>query len=85
MQEFKREGRLPPGTDVYPIYDTAEFVKASVKEVYKTLIEAVILVILVVMVFLGSWRATLIPLITIPVALIGTLRSCISSDSASTC
>lgn len=72
MQEFKREGRLPPGTDVYPIYDTAEFVKASVKEVYKTLIEAVILVILVVMVFLGSWRATLIPLITIPVSLIGT-------------
>ncbi len=72
MKEYKDQGRLPAGTDVYPIYDTAEFVKASIREVYKTLFEAIALVIIVVLVFLGSWRATLIPLITIPVALIGT-------------
>jgi hydrophobic/amphiphilic exporter-1 (mainly G- bacteria), HAE1 family len=72
MREYKDEGLLPAGADVYTIYDTAEFVKASISEVYKTLFEAVALVIIVVLVFLGSWRATLIPLITIPVALIGT-------------
>ncbi len=72
MKAFKKEGRFPPGVDVYTIYDTAEFVKASIKEVYKTLYEAIALVIIVVLVFLGSWRATLIPLITIPVSLIGT-------------
>ena len=72
LKAFKAEGRFPPGIDVYTIYDTAEFVKASIKEVYKTLYEAVGLVIIVVLVFLGSWRATLIPLITIPVSLIGT-------------
>lgn len=72
MKQFKDEGRFPEGIDVYTIYDTAEFVKESISEVYKTLFEAILLVTVVVLVFLGSWRATLIPLITIPVALIGT-------------
>ncbi|HEX8340482.1 MAG TPA: multidrug efflux RND transporter permease subunit [Tepidisphaeraceae bacterium] len=62
----------PQGLKYFAIYDVAEFVKGSIGEVYKTLYEAIGLVILVVLVFLGSWRATLIPLITIPVSLIGT-------------
>ena len=53
-------------------YDTTEFVKASIAEVEHTLVEAFILVIIVVFLFLGSVRATLIPLIAVPVALIGT-------------
>ena len=72
MKDFKAEGKFPPGVDVSTIYDTAEFVTQSINEVYKTLFEAIGLVVLVVLVFLGSWRATLVPLIVIPVALIGT-------------
>lgn len=53
-------------------HNTMEFVEASLHEVYKTLFEAMILVVIVILVFLQSWRATLIPLITIPVSLIGT-------------
>ena len=53
-------------------YDTTAFIEASVAEVERTLIEAFILVILVVFLFLGSVRATLIPLLSVPVALIGT-------------
>jgi HAE1 family hydrophobic/amphiphilic exporter-1 len=54
------------------VYDTIEFVNASLEKVVHTLFEAFVLVILVVFVFLGSWRATLIPLVAVPVALIGT-------------
>ena len=53
-------------------YDTSHFVKASMWEVVKTLGEAMVLVILVVYLFLQSWRATLIPLIAVPISLIGT-------------
>ena len=52
-------------------YDTSLFVKASIWEVVKTLGEAMVLVILVVYLFLQSWRATLIPLIAVPISLIG--------------
>jgi hydrophobe/amphiphile efflux-1 (HAE1) family protein len=55
------------------VVDTTVFVKASLKEVLKTLVEATLLVMLVVFVFLQSWRATLIPLLAIPVSLVGTL------------
>src|SRR5262249_24993055 len=54
------------------VYDSTEFIRASIKEVMETLAEAVVLVILVVFIFLQSARATLIPLITVPVSLIGT-------------
>ncbi|MFO1258468.1 MAG: multidrug efflux RND transporter permease subunit [Gammaproteobacteria bacterium] len=54
------------------LYDTTRFVQASIDEVVKTLFEAIILVLIVVFVFLGNWRSTLIPLLTIPVSLIGT-------------
>ncbi|WP_458700929.1 efflux RND transporter permease subunit [Sulfurospirillum sp. 1307] len=53
-------------------YDTTPFVKASIEEVLKTLFEAMILVIILIYVFLGNFRATLIPVIAIPVAIIGT-------------
>ena len=53
-------------------YDSTMFVRAAIKDVVHTLLEAVGLVILVVFVFLQNWRATLIPLLTVPVAIIGT-------------
>ncbi|MBM3361027.1 MAG: hydrophobe/amphiphile efflux-1 family RND transporter, partial [Betaproteobacteria bacterium] len=53
-------------------YDTSNFVKASMKEVFKTLGEAMLLVVLVVFLFLQDWRATLIPIIAVPISLIGT-------------
>ncbi len=63
---------FPPGI-VYSIpYNPTEYVAASVEAVQETLIEAVVLVVLVVMVFLQTWRAAIIPIIAIPVALIGT-------------
>jgi HAE1 family hydrophobic/amphiphilic exporter-1 len=65
--------RFPPGVQYGIVYDTTMFVSASMEDVMKTLGEAMILVILVVFVFLQSWRATLIPAIAIPVSLIGTL------------
>ena len=63
---------FPNGVAYSIPYDTTNFVKASLFEVYETLIIAVILVVLVTFVFLQDWRATLIPTITIPVSLIGT-------------
>ncbi len=63
---------FPPGLDYKVIYRIADFVEASIEEVIQTLFEAFVLVILVVFIFLQNWRATLIPLITIPVSLIGT-------------
>lgn len=63
---------FPPGLEYTIIYNPTEFIDQSVDEVYKTLIEAIILVALVVLVFLQSWRASLIPILAIPVSLIGT-------------
>jgi HAE1 family hydrophobic/amphiphilic exporter-1 len=62
---------FPPGLDYKIIYNPTEFVSASITEVYKTLLIAICLVVLVVMVFLQSWRAALIPIIAIPVSLVG--------------
>jgi hydrophobe/amphiphile efflux-1 (HAE1) family protein len=66
------KGRFPDDLDYIVMYDTTDFVNASIEKVIHTLFEAFALVILVVFVFLGSWRATLIPLIAVPVALVGT-------------
>jgi HAE1 family hydrophobic/amphiphilic exporter-1 len=63
---------FPPGLDYKIIYNPTQFVSASIDEVYKTLFIAIVLVVVVVMVFLQSWRAALIPVIAIPVSLIGT-------------
>jgi multidrug efflux pump len=63
---------LPPGIEVsYPV-DTTTFVRISIQQVIITLIEAIVLVVVVMFIFLQSWRATLIPAITIPVVLLGT-------------
>ncbi|MTH65321.1 efflux RND transporter permease subunit [Paracoccus shanxieyensis] len=63
---------LPDGVEIHIAYDTAPFVELSIKKVYHTLLEAVVLVFLVILIFLQNWRATLIPLIAIPVVLLGT-------------
>ena len=70
MEELKQ--RFPEGMEYSIPYDTSEFVKATIEEVFKTLGEALILVVLVVFLFLQSWRATLIPIIAVPISLIGT-------------
>ncbi|HMK35905.1 MAG TPA: multidrug efflux RND transporter permease subunit [Desulfomonilaceae bacterium] len=70
MEEIKKH--FPPGLEYQAIYKISDFVNASIHEVIKTLIEAFVLVVIVVFVFLQSWRATLIPMIAIPVSLIGT-------------
>nr|MBP8098085.1 efflux RND transporter permease subunit [Arenimonas sp.] len=62
---------LPQGMKVEIGYDSTIFIQRSINEVYKTVAEAVLLVMLVIFLFLRSWRAVLIPLVTIPVALIG--------------
>ena len=70
MEELKT--RFPDGLDYQIVYDTTPFIRESVDEVFNTLRDAVILVAIVVLVFLQNWRATLIPLIAVPVAIIGT-------------
>ncbi|MEI6135362.1 MAG: multidrug efflux RND transporter permease subunit [Desulfomonile sp.] len=63
---------FPQGLKDQIVYEVADFVRASVKEVVITLLEAFALVVLVVFIFLQNWRATIIPVITIPVSIIGT-------------
>jgi multidrug efflux pump len=63
---------FPKGVSYSIPYDTTEFIRVSVEEVIHTLLEAVVLVLLVVFIFLQSWRATLVPLLAVPVAIIGT-------------
>jgi multidrug efflux pump len=67
----KLEAGLPEGMKMKVAVDTSQFIEASIHAVYKVLIEALILVVLVIFVFLRSMRATLIPAVTIPVSLIG--------------
>jgi len=66
---------FPPGVDYRVSVDTTRFVSASVEEVMVTLGEAMLLVIFVVYLFLGNWRATLIPLLAVPVSLVGTFAA----------
>jgi multidrug efflux pump len=63
---------FPPDLKYEIVYDTTPFIDESIKEVFKALRDAIILVALVVLCFLQSWRATLIPLIAVPVAIVGT-------------
>ncbi|SEA32319.1 multidrug efflux RND transporter permease subunit [Nitrosospira multiformis] len=73
-QEMDKLARSFPAGVSYDIpYDTTIFIEVSIKEVLKTLVEATLLVILVVFVFLQSWRATIIPAVAVPISLIGTL------------
>jgi multidrug efflux pump len=70
MAELKKD--FPADVDYDIVYDPTQFVSASIKAVITTLIEAVALVVLVVIVFLQTWRASIIPLLAVPVSIVGT-------------
>jgi multidrug efflux pump len=70
MREIKQN--MPEGVDYSIVYDTTQFVRASIKAVISTLLEAVALVVLVVIVFLQTWRASIIPLVAVPISVVGT-------------
>ncbi len=70
MEELKKQ--FPSGLDYKIVYDTTPFIKESVSEVFNTLRDAVILVAFVVLLFLQNWRSAIIPLIAVPVAIVGT-------------
>ena len=70
MEELKE--RFPDGLDYSIVYDTTPFINESVNEVFNTLRDAVILVAFVVLLFLQNWRSALIPLVAVPVAIVGT-------------
>ena len=63
---------FPKGLEYRITYNPTEFIEVSIKELYKSIIEAVTLVVLVVLLFLQTWRATVIPVVAIPISLIGT-------------
>ena len=71
MEELKSD--FPKGIDYRLVYDTTVFIDESVKSVFHTLFEAIVLVFVVVLVFLQNWRTTIIPMIAVPVSLVGTL------------
>ncbi|WP_174246522.1 efflux RND transporter permease subunit, partial [Burkholderia sp. L27(2015)] len=70
MKELKAD--MPPGVDYQVVYDPTQFVRSSIEAVVHTLLEAIALVVVVVIVFLQTWRASLIPLLAVPVSIIGT-------------
>lgn len=70
MKELAKS--FPPGLQYDVVYNPTEFIAESVREVIKTIFEAVVLVVIVVILFLQTWRASLIPIVAIPVSLIGT-------------
>lgn len=70
MAELKEN--MPEGVDYSIVYDPTQFVRASIDAVIHTLVEAVILVVIVVIVFLQTWRASIIPLLAVPVSIVGT-------------
>ena len=73
MDELKT--RFPEGLDYAIVYDTTPFITESVNEVFKTLRDAVLLVAIVVLLFLQNWRSAVIPLVAVPVAIIGTFAA----------
>ncbi len=70
MRDIK--ANMPDGVDYSIVYDTTQFVRSSIEAVVHTLLEAVALVVLVVILFLQTWRASIIPLIAVPVSIVGT-------------
>mgnify|MGYP000494052440 CR=1 FL=1 len=66
---------LPPNLKMSEIFDSTSYINASIKEVMETFFEALMLVVLVIFLFLQNWRATIIPLLAVPVSLIGTLAA----------
>ena len=72
MEELKVRRSFPAGVDYSIVYDTTPFITESISEVFVTLIDAVLLVAFVVLLFLQNWRSAIIPLVAVPVAVIGT-------------
>src|SRR6195952_4442695 len=70
MAEIKRN--MPEGVDYEIVYDPTQFVRASIEAVIHTLLEAIALVVVVVILFLQTWRASIIPLLAVPVSIVGT-------------
>lgn len=70
MAELKQD--FPAGVDYKIVYDPTQFVRSSIKAVIHTLLEAIALVVIVVIIFLQTWRASIIPLIAVPVSIVGT-------------
>jgi multidrug efflux pump len=70
MEELKKN--FPPGVDYSIVYDPTQFTRESIRGVVTTLLEAVLLVVLVVVLFLQTWRASIIPLLAVPVSVVGT-------------
>jgi multidrug efflux pump len=70
MSEIKRN--MPEGIEYQIVYDPTQFVRASIEAVVHTLLEAVALVVVVVVIFLQTWRASIIPLLAVPVSIVGT-------------
>src|SRR6266516_2863233 len=73
MRELKKN--FPDGVDFSVVYDPTVFVRHSIEAVVHTLLEAILLVVLVVIIFLQTWRASVIPLLAVPVSLVGTLAA----------
>ena len=71
LEKLKKS--FPPGLNTAIVYDSTEFIQASINEVIITLLQASVIVILVIFLFLGSFRSTLVPLVTIPLSIIGVL------------
>ena len=76
----RQKPELPPGLYFDQIFDSTDYIRASIHEVAETFIEALLLVVLVIFVFLQSFRATIIPLLAVPVSLVGTFASFILLD-----
>ncbi len=76
----RQRPNLPPNLFISEIFDSTDYIRASIEEVAHTFVEALLLVVFVIFVFLQSWRATLIPLLAVPVSLIGTFAAFIILD-----
>lgn len=70
MAELKKD--MPEGVDYKIVYDPTQFVRSSIEAVTHTLLEAILLVVIVVIIFLQTWRASIIPLLAVPISVIGT-------------
>ena len=71
----RQRPNLPPNLYINEIFDSTDYIRASIEEVVHTFVEALALVVFVIFIFLQSWRATLIPLLAVPVSLIGTFTA----------
>ena len=71
----REKAKLPPGLEVAQVFDSTDYIRESITEVIHTFVEALVLVVIIIFVFLQSFRATIIPLLAVPVSLIGTFAA----------